>query len=136
MKKTALILFLFACLAIVTTLPADHAHANRTDKMDVNMNRADDMLTGKDNYRTNNMNNGTNMSKNNIYPNGNRFGTNNYNAYDNNRMYDNNMRNNANNGNYRGLTTDRNDNGFGWGWLGLLGLIGLAGLRGRDRERT
>ena len=34
-----------------------------------------------------------------------------------------------------GMTTtssDRRDDGFNWGWLGLLGLAGLAGLRRRD----
>jgi hypothetical protein len=29
---------------------------------------------------------------------------------------------------------DNNDDGFGWGWLGLLGLIGLAGLAGRKSD--
>ena len=29
--------------------------------------------------------------------------------------------------------TDRADDGFDWGWLGLLGLAGLLGLKGRDR---
>ncbi|MBD1873839.1 WGxxGxxG-CTERM domain-containing protein [Nodosilinea sp. FACHB-131] len=31
-------------------------------------------------------------------------------------------------------TTDNNDDGFDWGWLGLLGLAGLAGLKGKDRD--
>ncbi|MBD2234301.1 WGxxGxxG family protein [Phormidium tenue] len=31
-------------------------------------------------------------------------------------------------------TTNDNDDGFDWGWLGLIGLAGLAGLKGRDRE--
>ena len=28
---------------------------------------------------------------------------------------------------------ERDDDGGGWGWLGLLGLVGLAGLRRRER---
>lgn len=31
-------------------------------------------------------------------------------------------------------TTDRDDDGFDWGWLGLLGLLGLTGLLKRDRR--
>ncbi len=29
------------------------------------------------------------------------------------------------------VQTERRDDNFNWGWLGLLGLIGLAGLNGR-----
>ena len=35
----------------------------------------------------------------------------------------------------RGNPTTQNDNrGHDWGWLGLLGLAGLGGLRGRTRD--
>jgi hypothetical protein len=32
------------------------------------------------------------------------------------------------------VQTDRQDDNFNWGWLGLLGLIGLAGLNGRKHD--
>ena len=31
-------------------------------------------------------------------------------------------------------TTQNDNRGFDWGWLGLLGLAGLGGLRGRARD--
>ncbi len=33
-----------------------------------------------------------------------------------------------------GTTTNRTDNGFNTGWLGLIGLAGLAGLMPRNRD--
>ena len=32
-------------------------------------------------------------------------------------------------------TTENNNDGFDWGWLGLLGLAGLAGLKGKDKGK-
>jgi hypothetical protein len=32
------------------------------------------------------------------------------------------------------VQTERRDDNFDWGWLGLLGLIGLAGLNGRKHQ--
>ncbi len=31
-------------------------------------------------------------------------------------------------------TTNQQNDGFNWGWLGLLGLLGVAGLRGNRTE--
>lgn len=42
---------------------------------------------------------------------------------------------NANSDRGTGNPTTQNDNrGVNWGWLGLLGLAGLGGLRGRRRD--